>query len=119
MPLVRRIPKRGFNNKFALKVAIVNLSDLEDTFASGDEVSPETLRSHNLAKGGYDELKVLGEGELKKKLTVSAHRFSKSAIEKIEKAGGKTVVLAPKTPVEQKKKLLAAAQAKASKATKS
>ncbi|MCA9245690.1 MAG: 50S ribosomal protein L15 [Planctomycetales bacterium] len=112
MPLVRRIPKRGFNNQFALKVAIVNLSDLEDSFASGEEVSPETLRSRNLAKGIYDELKILGEGELTKKLTVSAHRFSKSALEKIKKAGGKTVVLAPKTPVEQKKKELAAGKSK-------
>jgi large subunit ribosomal protein L15 len=113
MPLVRRIPKRGFNNKFALKVAIVNLSDLQDTFSSGDEVSPETLRGHNLAKGGYDELKILGQGELKKKLTVSAHRFSKSALEKIKKAGGKTVILPPKVPVEQKKKESAAKAAKA------
>jgi len=115
MPLFRRIPKRGFNNKFALKIAIVNLSDLEETFNSGGTVTPEILRERNLAKGGYDELKVLGEGELKKKLTVSAHRFSKSAIEKIEAAGGKTIVLPPKTPVEQKKKELAAERAKAAK----
>ena len=64
-----------------------------DSFNSGEEVTPESLRAHNLAKGGYDELKVLGDGELTKSLKVSAHRFSKSAKEKIEKAGGEAVVL--------------------------
>lgn len=96
MPLVRRVPKRGFNNRWAKVIATVNVSDLEDSFAAGDEVTPETLRSKNLAKGRYDELKVLGNGELTKKLNVSAHRFSKTALEKIQKAGGKVVVLSEK-----------------------
>ena len=88
MPMVRRVPKRGFNNKFALTVVAVNVSDLEKAFADGDAVNPETLREKSIAKGRYDVLKILGDGELTKKLQVSAHRFSKSAREKIEKAGG-------------------------------
>lgn len=105
MPLVRRVPKRGFNNKWGLTVAIVNLSDLEARFENGEEVTPESLRERSLANSRYDELKVLGNGNITKKLKVSAHRFSKSAQEKIEKAGGEVVQLAGKTPVEDKKKL--------------
>lgn len=103
MPLVRRIPKRGFNNRWALTVAIVNISDLDDIFSTGDEVTPESLRDKNLAKGRYDVLKVLGDGELKKRLKVSAHRFSKSAAEKIKKAGGEVIVLPGKKPVVKNK----------------
>jgi large subunit ribosomal protein L15 len=98
-PLVRRIPKRGFNNSWAVSVAVVNVGDLEATFEAGDEVTPEALATANLVKGRYDELKVLGNGELKKKLKVVAHRFSKSAAEKIAKAGGESVVLPGKAPV--------------------
>jgi len=104
MPVMRRIPKRGFNNRFAPIVAIVNLADLEAKFNDGDEVTPESLKEHSLCKGRYDVLKVLGDGELTKKLTVKAHRFSKSAIEKIEKAGGSIETLSRPTPVEEKKK---------------
>ena len=104
MPLVRRVPKRGFNNRFALVVATVNISDLERVFDAGAEVSTDSLREKSLAKQRYDELKILGDGDLTKKLTVSAHRFSQSAKEKIEKAGGSAVVLAGKTPVADKKK---------------
>jgi large subunit ribosomal protein L15 len=103
MPLVRRIPKRGFNNKWALKVAIVNISDLEKRFNDGDEVNIETLKAKNLAKGSFDVLKVLGDGELTKKLKISAHRFSKSASEKIEKAGGEAILLPGKAPVVKNK----------------
>lgn len=103
MPLVRRIPKRGFNNRWAKIVAIVNVGDLDELFNDGDEVTPEVLRSKNLAKGRYDVLKILGEGDLKKKLKVSAHRFSKSAAEKITTAGGRMIVLPGKKPVEKKK----------------
>jgi large subunit ribosomal protein L15 len=103
MPLVRRIPKRGFNNKWAALVAIVNVSDLEAGFADGDEVTLATLKEKSLAKGKFDVLKVLGNGELTKKLKVSAHRFSKSAQEKIEKAGGEVVVLPGKKPVVKNK----------------
>jgi large subunit ribosomal protein L15 len=105
MPLVRRIPKRGFNNRWAKSVLVVNVGDLNDAFKSGDEVTPETLAANtNLAKGGYDELKVLGNGELKKKLKISAHRFSSSAKEKIEKAGGEAIILPGKAPVVKEKK---------------
>jgi len=107
MPMIRRIPKRGFNNRWALRVAVVNVGDLQTAFEAGDEVTPEALVAKNLARGCYDELKVLGEGELTKKLTVSAHRFSKSAAEKISQAGGQVIVLPGKTPVEKKKKQLA------------
>jgi len=99
MPLVRRIPKRGFHNRWALQVAVVNVADLEEMFEAGDEVTPETLKQKNLAKGRYDVLKVLGSGDLSKRLTVSAHRFSRSALEKIQKAGGEAIVLPGKQPV--------------------
>lgn len=104
MPLVRRIPKRGFNNRWAKEIAIVNVGDLGDYFSDGDSITPESLARHNLAKGRYDELKVLGNGELKKKLKISAHRFSKTASEKIVKAGGEVIVLPGKTPVRTKQR---------------
>jgi len=104
MPLVRRVPKRGFNNRWALVVRSVNVSDLEKAFDAGDEVTPESLKAKSLVSGGWDVLKILGDGELNKTLTVSAHRFSKSATEKIEKAGGKAVVLPGPTPVAEKQK---------------
>jgi large subunit ribosomal protein L15 len=104
MPLVRRIPKRGFHNRWAQRVAIVNVGDLEAAFAAGDEVTPQTLVGRSLARGSYDELKVLGNGELTKKLSVSAHRFSKSAADKISQAGGQIIVLPGKAPVEKKKR---------------
>jgi large subunit ribosomal protein L15 len=102
-PLVRRIPKRGFNNSWAACVAVINVGDLNEAFKSGDEVSPEKLAEANLVKGRYDELKVLGNGELKIKLKISAHRFSKSATEKISKAGGEAIVLPGKAPVVKNK----------------
>ncbi len=102
MPLVRRVPKRGFNNRWGLRVAVVNIGQIDESFAAGEEVSLEALAVKNLARGRFDLLKVLGDGELKKKLKVSAHRFSKSAQEKIEKAGGECVVLPGKTPVKKK-----------------
>lgn len=103
MPMVRRIPKRGFNNKWALTVATVNVKDLENTFDAGEEVTAESLRERSLARGRYDVLKVLGDGQLTKALTVSAHRFSKTATEKIEQAGGKVVVLPGKASVVKNK----------------
>ena len=102
MPLVRRVPKRGFHNRCAPRVAIVNVADLEASFDKGDEVTPESLRAKSLAKHRYDILKILGDGKLTKKLKVSAHRFSKSAIEQIEKAGGEVVILPGRTPVAQR-----------------
>jgi large subunit ribosomal protein L15 len=104
MPLVRRIPKRGFNNRWGKSILVVNVGDLDKLFESGDEVTPEKLAGVNLAKGVYDELKVLGDGEIKKKLKISAHRFSKSAEEKIAKAGGQAIVIPGKAPVVKNKK---------------
>ena len=103
MPLFRRIPKRGFNNKFAYDIGEVNVGDLDAVFEAGEEVTPETLRAKDLAKYRYDLLKILGHGELTKKLKISAHRFSASAKEKIEKAGGEIIVLPmPKPVIKQK-----------------
>jgi large subunit ribosomal protein L15 len=104
MPLVQRIPKRGFNNRWALKVAVVNLGQIDEAFEKGEEVTLESLTAKNVARGRFDVLKVLGDGELKKKLKISAHRFSASAKEKIEQAGGEMVLLAERTPVEDKKR---------------
>ena len=103
MPMYRRIPKRGFNNKWALKVGEVNVGDLEKAFEAGEEVNPETLKAKNLAGSGYDVLKILGKGEITKKLKISAHRFSQSAREKIEKAGGEIIELPGKKPVVKNK----------------
>jgi large subunit ribosomal protein L15 len=103
MPLIRRIPKRGFHNRWALSVAVVNVGDLQQRFEAGEEVNLETLRARNLAKGRFDLLKILGNGQLTKNLKVSAHRFSKSAREKIEQAGGQVIVLPGKAPVVRKK----------------
>lgn len=102
MPLVRRVPKRGFNNRWALKVMVVNVGEIEKAFEAGDEVTLEAMAAKNLAKGRYDVLKVLGDGELTKKVKISAHRFSKSALEKIEKAGAEAITLPGKTPVSQR-----------------
>ena len=103
MPMIRRIAKRGFNNKFGVRVGEVNVGDLEANFKAGEEVNPESLREKDLANYRYDVLKILGKGEITKKLTVSADRFSQSAREKIEKAGGKIVELPGKTPVVKNK----------------
>ncbi len=92
MPLARRIPKRGFNNIFATKYAIVNVSDL-NKFKDGTVVDTELLVASGLVKKVNDGVKILGNGELTAKLTVKAAKFSQSAVEKIEKAGGKTEVM--------------------------
>ena len=106
MPLVRRVPKRGFTNKWASKVLAINVGDLERTFDAGAEVTPKTLAASPLLGHRYDEIKILGDGDLTKKLTVSAHRFSKTAVEKIEKAGGQVIHVPGPVPVEEKKKLV-------------
>lgn len=101
-PMFRRIPKRGFNNRFAREIFVVNVGDLSNVFEDGTEVTLELLDAKGLATGVFDELKILGEGEVTKKLTVSAHRFSKSAAEKITAAGGTVNVLpARRTPEER------------------
>jgi large subunit ribosomal protein L15 len=92
MPLARRLPKRGFTNIFAKTYSLVNLKDLE-AFEDGTVVTPELLKNSGLVKKVNDGIKVLGDGELTKKLTVQAHKFSKSAQEKIEALGGKAEVI--------------------------
>lgn len=90
MPIMRRVAKRGFNNnQFRLTVAEVNIAALEAAFEAGTHVTPEMMAEKGVAKGRFDVVKVLGDGELKKALTVTAHRFSASAEAKIAAAGGK------------------------------
>ncbi len=92
-PLYRRLPKRGFNNdRFRTEYAIVNLEQLNG-FAAGTEVTPELLVERGLVKNVKDGVKILGDGELKVALTVKAHKFSQSAVAKIEAAGGKSEVI--------------------------
>ncbi len=93
-PLHRRIPIRGFNNKnFATRYATINLSDLEKFFNDGDVVTPEVLKERKIIKKQLSGVKVLGNGELTKKLTVKANRFSSKAVTKIENSGGKAEVI--------------------------
>ncbi len=94
MPLVRRVPKRGFNSPFRVEYQIVNVETLEKLVTDGKVqngvVSPEVLAKLGVVRKARALVKILGNGELKAKLNISANAFSKSAIEKIEKAGGKT-----------------------------
>ena len=93
-PLHRRIPIRGFNNKqFETKYATINLSDLEKFFNDGDVVTPEVLKERGIIKKQLSGIKVLANGELTKKLTVKANRFSTKAVTKIENSGGKAEVI--------------------------
>ena len=92
MPLYRRLPKRGFTNIFGTKFAEINVEVL-NKFEDGAEITPEILKSEGILKKQLDGVKILGNGELAKKLTVKAHKFSKSAVEKIEAAGGKAEVI--------------------------
>jgi large subunit ribosomal protein L15 len=114
-PLVRRVPKRGFTNIFGSVVAAVNVGDLDEVFDAGAAVNPATLKEKGLVKGRHDVLKVLGDGELTKKLAISAHRFSASAKEKIEKAGGTATVIPGRTSLAEKKSQAKAAKKAASK----
>ena len=82
---------------------MVNVGELNEAFKAGDEVTPDALATANLVRGRYDELKVLGDGELKKKLKVSAHKFSKTATEKITQSGGEAIVLPGPAPVVKNK----------------
>jgi len=93
LPLYRRLPKRGFNNKFATVYSIVNVETLNECFEDGAVVDLETLVENGIIRKEYDGLKVLGNGEITKKLTVKAKVFSATAKEKIEAAGGKTEVI--------------------------
>ncbi|MCH5195796.1 MAG: 50S ribosomal protein L15 [Oscillospiraceae bacterium] len=93
MPLQRRIPKRGFNNIFAKEFATVNVSELEKRFENGAVVDAQALIESGAIKNAKDGIKILGNGELSKKLTVKAVKFTAAAQEKIEKAGGKAEVV--------------------------
>lgn len=93
LPLYRRLPKRGFSNyDFKIKYAVINVSDL-NKFEDGTEVTPELLHETGILKNQLDGVKILGNGVLEKKLTVKAHKFSKSAVEKLEKSGCKIEVI--------------------------
>ena len=92
MPLHRRLPKRGFSSPFPKTFAVVNVESL-NAFAAGDTVTPESLAGRGIVRAMRDGVKILGDGELKIALTVRAHAFSKSAEEKIARAGGKVEVL--------------------------
>jgi len=91
-PLYRRLPKRGFNNPFRKEYAIVNIADL-NAFAAGSEVTPAVLLEKGIIKNSLAGIKILGNGELTVGLTVKANKFSQSAVEKIQAAGGKTEVI--------------------------
>jgi large subunit ribosomal protein L15 len=92
MPLIRRLPKRGFTNIFKKEFAIVNVGAFE-RFDLGQEITPELLVQKGVIRARHDGVKVLGTGALTKALTVSAHKFSQSAVSKIEAAGGKVQVI--------------------------
>ena len=93
LPLYRRLPKRGFSNaQFKIKYAVINVSDL-NRFEDGAVVTPEILHDAGLLKNQLDGVKVLGNGTLEKKLTIKAHKFSKEAVNKIEKSGSTLEVI--------------------------
>ena len=93
LPLFRRLPKRGFSNyPFKKEYAVINLSDL-NVFEDGTVVTPALLKERGIVKKQLSGIKVLGEGQLEKKLTVQAHKFSKSAIDKINESGSKAEVI--------------------------
>lgn len=104
-PIIRRIPKRGFHNRHGRITKSINISDLEAAFEAGTEVTLDLLRSSGVAKGIWQQLKILGDGSLTKALSVSAHAFSKQAREKILAAGGSvTEVPGPAALVKGRKK---------------
>ncbi|BED92790.1 MAG: 50S ribosomal protein L15 [Candidatus Paraimprobicoccus trichonymphae] len=91
-PLQRRIPKRGFNNIFAKKVLAINIEKL-NIFEEDSVVSPEDLKSKKIIKKRFNKIKIIGNGKINKKLTIKAHKFSESAKEKVQNAGGKVEVI--------------------------
>lgn len=93
MPLQRRLPKRGFNNIFRKVIVAINVADLNAKFEDGAVVDAEALKNAGLVKNYFDGIKILGNGELSKKLTVKANAFSETAKQKIEAAGGNAEVI--------------------------
>ena len=102
LPLIRRIPKRGFHNAYGRIVKSLNVAALDAACEAGSEVTPESLRESGLAKGIWQELKILGNGEITKSLKVSAHHFSAQAKAKILAAGGSVTELPGPAPLERK-----------------
>ncbi|MFN9437189.1 MAG: 50S ribosomal protein L15 [Planctomycetota bacterium] len=101
-PIYMRTPKRGFNNKFAVEVVGINVGEIDSAFNAGDEVTPSAIRDKGLVKVRFDELKILGDGEVTKKLKFVVTRISESARQKIEAAGGTvTVTRAKRTPKQR------------------
>ncbi len=98
MPLQRRLPKRGFTNIFKKEWIEISLAKIEESFKAGDEVTPEILHNRGLIKKAKHDLVILGNGDVSKALNISAHRFTKTAKDKIEKAGGAAtqIVKAPR-----------------------
>ena len=88
MPLHRRVPKRGFHNPFRVEYEVVNLDTLAMKFEAGTVITPDLMREHGLVPGGTGLVKILGRGDVAKALTVRAHKFSGTAAEKIQAAGG-------------------------------
>ncbi|MGB9913063.1 MAG: 50S ribosomal protein L15, partial [Candidatus Kapaibacteriota bacterium] len=96
MPLIRRVPKFGFNNKFRIEYQIVNLEKIQEFIDKGkiqsDEITPELMYKIGLLRKKNQPVKILGEGRISKPLTIKAHKFSKSAIERIESVGGRVAI---------------------------
>lgn len=93
MPLQRRLPKRGFTNIFKKEWIEISLAKIEENFSAGEDITPEILHNRGLIKKAKHDLVILGTGEITKSLNVSAHRFTKTAREKIEKAGGAATII--------------------------
>lgn len=93
MPLQRRLPKRGFTNIFKKQWIEISLAKIEENFKTGEEITPEVLHERGLIKKAKHDLVILGTGEVTKSLKISAHRFTKTAKDKIEKAGGSATVI--------------------------
>ena len=102
LPMIRRIPKRGFHNKFASTVFAVNVGELNAAFDGSQEITPKLLRDSGFIKVRSDEIKILGEGEVTKPLNVVVTQISQSAKEKIEKAGGSVKIVAAKLTPKQR-----------------
>jgi large subunit ribosomal protein L15 len=105
-PLFRRTPKRGFSHRtWDIPAVVINVGDIAAVCLAGDEVTLDSLKEKGVVKGTAERLRVLGNGDVAKKLTIRAHHFSASAKEKIEKAGGKAdLIPPPKKPVRNKMK---------------
>ena len=109
MPLHRRLPKRGFTNIFRTEYTVVNLDRIAALNLDVTEITQDDYKKLGLSSSKMALIKILGSGELTSALTIHAHKFSKSAVEKIEKAGGKAVLLGGDAPVAPKGKLLSKA----------